>query len=284
MTSTEARVGDPSASGRTAPGSPIRMDGVANLRDLAGWSGRDGRVVRAGRVFRSAMLEPATPADLDRLAELRITTVVDLRTADERTAQPDKVPAGAITLVADVLADYVQAAPAQLEAVLTDPPMATEFLGGGKAEELLGGAYRGIVSLDSALAAYRAMFVRVLDEAAGDRALLFHCTTGKDRTGWGAASLLMLLGVGRDDVLAEYLLTNDQLLPALKPMFDRFAAGGGDPDVLLPVFGVREAYLRTAWDALDTTYGSIEEYFAKGLGIDTAAQDRLRQALLVDPG
>ena len=67
-------------------------------------------------------------------------------------------------------------------------------------------------------------------------------------------------------------------------MFDRFAAGGGDPDVLLPVFGVREAYLRTAWDALDTTYGSIEEYFAKGLGIDTAAQDRLRQALLVDPG
>ena len=284
MTGTETSISGPATANRPAPGSAIRMDGVANLRDLAGWSGRDGRVVRGGRVFRSAMLAGATQDDLDRLTALRITTVVDLRTAEERSAQPDKVPPGAMTLVADVLADYVQAAPAQLEAVLTDPPKATEFLSGGQAEELLGGAYRGIVSLDSARAAYRAMFGRLLDEVDGDHALLFHCTTGKDRTGWAAACLLMLLGVDRDDVLAEYLLTNAQLLPALKPMFDRFAAGGGDPEVLLPVFGVREAYLRTAWSELDTTYGSIEAYFATGLGIDAAAQERLRRALLVDAG
>lgn len=268
-------------SGPPTPGSPIRMDRVANLRDLGGWSGQDGRAVRAGRVFRSAMLEAATPDDLDRLAALRVTTVVDLRTANERTAQPDRVPPGATTLVADVLADYAQAAPAQLEAVLTDPPKATEFLANGKAEELLGGAYRGIVSLGSARASYRAMFGRLLEQRDGDEAMLFHCTTGKDRTGWGAASLLMLLGVDRDDVLGEYLLTNDQLLPALQPMFDRFAAGGGDQEVLPPVFGVRESYLRIAWHELDTTYGSIEEYFGRGLGIDATAQATLRQALLV---
>ncbi len=265
-----------------APGAAIAMDGVANLRDLGGWTTADGRVIRAGRVYRSAVLDKASPADLRRLADLGVGTVIDLRTAGERAAQPDLVPPGAEELVADVLADFVQAAPAQLESLLTDPPRATEFLGGGKAEELLGGAYRGIVSLDSALAAYRVMFGRLLRDP--DHALLFHCTTGKDRTGWGAASLLMLLGVSADDVRTEYLLTNDQLLPALQPVFDAFAAGGGDPAVLLPVFGVREAYLATGLDELATRFGTIEDYFATGLGIDAAAQETLRQRLLVDAG
>ena len=69
-------------------------------------------------------------------------------------------------------------------------------------------------------------------------AAALHCTTGKDRTGWAAAALLMLLGVSYDDVLTDYLLTNQQLLPSMQPLLDRFAAEGGDPELLLPVFGV----------------------------------------------
>lgn len=266
----------------SVPGQGIALQGVANLRDLGGWSGHDGRPVRSGAVFRSAMLAGATPDDLARLSRLGIGTVIDLRTVDERAAQPDRVPLGAVEVVADVMAGNVQAAPAQLEAVLQDPPRATEYLSGGTAEALMAGAYRSIVSSASALAAYRTMYSTLLSNEAS--ALLFHCTTGKDRTGWGAAALLMLLGVDRDDVLAEYLLTNDQLLPTLQGMFDRFAAGGGDPAVLLGVFGVRESYLRTALDELDATFGSIEDYFATGLGIDAATQAALRERLLDGDG
>ena len=262
------------------PGQPIPTSGVANLRDLGGWGSADGRVVAAGKVFRSAMLGRATPEDLQRLTDLRIGTVVDLRTASERIERPDLLPDGVVTVVADVLADYAQATPATLEKVLVDPPAATEFLANGKAEELLGDAYRAIVSLDSALAGYRQLFGHMLADAG--HALLFHCTTGKDRTGWGAAALLLLLGVDLEDVRAEYLLTNDQLLPALGPVFDSFAAAGGDPGVLLPVFGVRAAYLDTALDELAVRFGSIEEYFATGLGIDHAEQETLRRRLLVE--
>lgn len=263
------------------PGQAIPLTGVANLRDLGGWPTATGQVVAGGRVFRSAGLDRATDADLARLTALGVGTVVDLRTAGERAQAPDRIPDTATGIVADVLADFAQAAPANLEAALTDPAWTTANLSGGKAEELFAGAYRGVVSLDSALAAYRLMFTTLLDESdEPDEAMLFHCMTGKDRTGWGAAALLLLLGVSEQDVLREYLLTNDQLLPTLKPMFDDFAARGGDPEILQPVFGVRESYLRTALDEMSSRFGTVEGYFADGLGIGADGQESLRDRLL----
>jgi protein-tyrosine phosphatase len=82
-------------------------------------------------------------------------------------------------------------------------------------------------------------------------------------------------------VLADYMITNRDLLPALQPYFDRFAQAGGDPALLRPVLGVETAYLRTALDELRSRFGTIERYFSEGLGIDDEAQGRLR-ALLVD--
>jgi Tyrosine phosphatase family len=69
---------------------------------------------------------------------------------------------------------------------------------------------------------------------------VFHCTTGKDRTGWAAAATLLLLGVSTDDVFADYLPTNDQLHPALQPLLGQFRSIGGDPDLLKPVVGVQK--------------------------------------------
>jgi protein-tyrosine phosphatase len=137
---------------------------------------------------------------------------------------------------------------------------------------------REIVCLPSALTAYRQFFLGLADPAA--RPALFHCTTGKDRTGWGAAALLMLLGVSDVDVLRDYLLTNDELLPALHAIFDRFAAAGGDPALLRPVLGVREQYLTTALDEMRARWGTIQRYFDEGLGIDAVDRQRLRDAFV----
>ena len=153
------------------------------------------------------------------------------------------------------------------------------MLGDRRAAELFAQASRDIVSLPSALAAHRRLFTAILDDDR--RPALVHCTTGKDRTGWGAAALLTLLGVSEEDVLADYMITNRDLLPALQPYFDRFAQSGGDPALLRPVLGVETAYLRTAFDEMRTRFGTIERYFSAGLGIDDAAQERLR-ALLVE--
>jgi len=265
---------------RPAPGAAIPMQAVANLRDLGGWPTRSGGTVRRGAVYRSAGLDAASQADVATLAALGLRTVHDLRTATERSAQPDRLPAGARPVVADVLGGYTQAEMGRLFAVLDDPVRATELLSAGRAEALLAEAYRQIVSRDSAHAAYRTVFGSLLD---GATPTLVHCTTGKDRTGWAAAALLLLLGVPDEVVMAEYLLTNEQLLPRLQHVFDAFAEGGGDPDVLLPVLGVRPGYLRTALGVVVERFGTIEGYFADALGLAGAEQRRLRALLVIGP-
>jgi protein-tyrosine phosphatase len=180
--------------------------------------------------------------DLVAFAALGIRTVYDLRTGAERAVHSDHLPAGTQLTILDVLADETSAAPAQLAEALHDPQAAAAALGDGKAQVLFVRAYRDLVTLPSAISADRRLFTGLADEQ--HRPALFHCTTGKDRTGWAAAALLTLLGVSDVGVMADYLLTNDELLPQLEPIFDRFRAGGGDPSVLRPVLGVDASYPR----------------------------------------
>jgi len=260
----------------TTPGTSLGLTTLPNLRDLGGWPAAGGRV-RRGVLYRSTELHELGGPDVDALVALGLRTIYDLRTVAERDARPDRAPAGVRDVSLDVLADAEGAAPAELPALIADPERTRELLGDGGAIALFSGAYRDIFSLPSALAAYRAMFA---DLAEGGAPALFHCTTGKDRTGWAAAATLLLLGVSEADVRHEYLLTNDQLLPALQPLFDRFAAAGGDPELLRPVLGVRREYLDTALDEMRTRFGDVEGYFADGLGLDAGVRSRLRGVLL----
>jgi protein-tyrosine phosphatase len=267
---------------QSEPGAQIVIASLPNFRDLGGWATSDGRRVRRGLLFRSTDLDRLDAAGSEAVGRLRLRTVIDLRTADERQARPDRVPPGATEIVCDVLADDKDSAPAQLPKVMADPKHATDILGGDKATTLFERGYRDIVVLPSALAAYRRFFETVADGER--RPLLFHCTTGKDRTGWAAAVTLTLLGVSEEDVMRDYMLTNNQLLPALQPVLDKFRAAGGDPDLLLPVLGVREAYLGAAFDAMRERFGSLERYLAHGLGVDASMQDRLREELTEEAG
>jgi protein-tyrosine phosphatase len=262
-------------------GVKIDIPSLPNLRDIGGYAVAGGGRVKMGQLYRSVDLSRLHGDDVAALAGLGIRTVFDLRTQEERSAQPDVLPPGAKAIVCDVLAGDKQAAPAQLFDSLVDPAATEKLLGGGKAAELFEEGYRLIVGLPSALAAYRAFFEAIAQDAR--RPALFHCTTGKDRTGWAAAMTLLLLGVSEDDVFHDYMLTNRDLLPALKPLYDKFEAAGGDPHLLDPVMGVERVYLQTALDALRAQYGSVEGYFTDGLGIDAAGQDALRRAL-IEPG
>ena len=183
---------------------------MPNLRDIGGYAVAGGGRVRMGQLYRSVELNHLHGDDLTAMEALGIRTVFDLRTEDERKAQPDVVPAGAEEVVCDVLAGDKQTAPAQLYQVLGDPVAAGKMLGGGKAVALFEHGYRQTVGLPSALTAYRTFFETIARDAR--RPALFHCTTGKDRTGWAAASTLLFLGVAEDDVFHDYLLTNRDLL------------------------------------------------------------------------
>ena len=261
-----------------SPGVAIAIEGVPNLRDVGGWAAAGGKV-RTGQVYRSAEFSGLSGSAADEFGALGVWTVYDLRTADERSANANILPTGTEYIIFDILADRPGAGPAQMLQVLSDPKAAEQLLGGGKAVKLFEESYRQFLSLPSATTGYRQFFTILAEKE--HRPALFHCTTGKDRTGWAAASLLWLLGVSDEDVLADYLITNDSLVPALQPMVDKFASIGGDPALLAPVVGVQASYLEAARAEMESRFGDVETYFSKGLGVSSRTIDALRSSLVV---
>ncbi|MFB6618357.1 tyrosine-protein phosphatase [Streptomyces sp. NPDC085524] len=255
---------------------------VANLRDLGGTPLSGGRTVRSGLVLRSGQLDRL---DLDAdtaVASLGLTTVIDFRTSGERADHPDRVPAGARVLISDVLADKMNSgkmpAAVQLKHLLSDPVVAEEQLGGGKAQALFADVYRSFVTTASAQASYRMLLEELADPQAGP--LLFHCTAGKDRTGWGATVILSLLGADDETLMAEYLSVSSAVKQAFAPMIEGFTAAGGNPDIALALIGVFPSYLEAALDEVETRYGSMEKYVREGLGISDEKVEALRARLI----
>ncbi|RSS76787.1 tyrosine-protein phosphatase [Streptomyces sp. WAC06614] len=253
---------------------------VANLRDLGGTALAGGRAVRPGLALRSGQLDRLDLEADPAVAALGLRTIIDFRTAAERAAHPDRVPAGARMLVGDVLADRVHSgempAAAQLKDLLSDPAVAEQHLGGGRAQALFARTYRSFVSSGSGRAAYRMLLTELAAAESGP--LLFHCTAGKDRTGWAATVVLSLLGADEDTLMAEYLAVNPAVRQAFAPMIEGFIASGGDPEIALALIGVVPEYLLAALDEVDTAYGSMEKYVREGLGVpdDTVAALRTR--------
>lgn len=251
----------------------LHLKTVPNLRDIGGYRTADGRWVKMGLLYRSDQLDRLSDHDLGAMGDLGLALVADLRTASERSHEPDRVPAGAEHLVLDVAAD-------SKGSLGGDMRQAMATIAAGKGAEMLTEANRDFVSLNSARSAYHTLLSRIGAEAAGPT--LYHCTAGKDRTGWASAVILTLLGVPRETVMADYLASNDYLrakneatmamLGALPTPITR--------ENLEPVLTVRAAYIEAAFAEVDKRYGSFDRYVREGLGLNDAEIDRLRTTLL----
>ncbi|MGW8812983.1 tyrosine-protein phosphatase [Gordonia terrae] len=246
----------------------VLLTSAPNFRDLGGITVAGG-TVRSGQLYRSATLAQLSGDDLTAFTSLGIMTVYDLRTAAERDGALDRLPDTTRTVWLDVLADNAQNA-AATGLLMTDPLAYAETITDGRGIAQMEEANRNFVSLPSALAAYRAFYLGLIDDQRTGSAL-FHCTTGKDRTGWAAASILLLLGAAEPDVRADYLETNIDLAPMTDPILTFAASKGVDPELIRPLLGVRESYFDAALDEMRTQFGTIDDYAQRGLGL-TAEQ------------
>ena len=250
----------------------LHLGTIPNLRDIGGYRTTDGRWVKMGMIYRSDQLDRLSDSDLGAMSNLGLALVADLRTASERSHEPDRLPAGAEHLVLDVAADS--------HGLGGDMRQAMSLINTGKGAEMLTEANRDFVSLDSARTAYSALLGRIGAEDAGPT--LYHCTAGKDRTGWATAVILTILGVPREMVMADYLASNDYLRAKNETILAA-ASSASTPiarENLEPVLGVRAAYIEAAFAEVDKRYGSFERYVRVGVGLDDAAIDRLRTTLL----
>ena len=208
------------AAEQTPPGQSLGIKSVPNLRDLGGYKTKDGKTVKRDLVYRANQLYHVSPEDMQKLSELGHKNSLDLRTYAERQPRPDEVPPEVSVVWLDVLAGAPGAGPAENVRLMQNPTEANKVFGGGKADEGFKASYRQFVSLPSAQHEFRKLFLMLGDE--NELPALFHCTTGKDRTGWAAAALLTLLGVPKETVMEDYLRSNDYIIPMYQEVIDKF--------------------------------------------------------------
>lgn len=263
-----ARGGEVTVAERVLP-----LEGGRNFRDLGGYRAADGRHVRWGLLYRSGAMAGLTDADYRYLADLGIRTICDLRSTDERDrarvqwrlSEPPRM------LTRDYRMDM-----AAFAALMTGPHSAEAITAGmAKSYERIPYEYA---------ADYRVMFGELI---AGRVPLAFNCSAGKDRTGVAAALILLALGVPRQTVLDDYMLSNsaahiDSLAKIAGADDDPTAAAFArlPPEARRLLTGVQRAWLEAALGAIEAQDGSIPAYLERQLGVDARATRILRTRYL----
>jgi protein-tyrosine phosphatase len=235
--------------------------GASNFRDVGGYVSSDGRRVRQGRIFRSNQLGQLTSQDLSQLETLGVHSVVDFRSDDEIAKAGPGLLTGAFrhTLPIDPSIGYQLRI--RLEVGQTINRQITEAL--------MCDLYRSFVR-DYA-GHYRRFFEHLLAESTP---LIFHCSAGKDRTGFAAALILSALGVSREIVFQDYMLTN--LLWRIDPS----ATGNLPADVTTALGRAEEAFLAAAYETIDTEFGGMDNYLSQELGLQQPQRTRLSELYL----
>jgi protein-tyrosine phosphatase len=238
------------------------LQGASNFRDVGGYPTAGGQRVKRGHVFRSDHLAGLTDADVARLQALGVRHSLDFRGTAECTTTPyaiagiERVP---LTIEPTVIA-RMQALVAQGIVPTTEETVA-----------LMCETYRDFVNRNADT--YGRFMKHLLEQPTPQ---VFHCTAGKDRTGFAAALVLSALGVDRATIEHDYLLTN-QLYKR-----DVRLEGQGHPHVMKVLWQVQPEFLQAAFDAVDTQHGGMQDYLHGAIGLSPQELAELRRLLLED--
>ena len=239
----------------------IKLEGVSNFRDLGGYEAADGRMVKWRTIFRSDTLAALTDADMETVCGLGINTAVDLRYGDERAEEPSRfLGHGQV----EVLALGLDQRPD--DSFLDSFEIADDAA--AFARSYMADHYKNYPFLYAT--GYSTLMRRL---SAGEKCIV-HCTAGKDRAGTAAAIVLSALGVPRETVFEDYLLTNKY--------WDRAGRErpGMDAETVASIFSAREEYLNGAFRAIEDRCGTVQKYLNEVLELDDDAIARLRSACL----
>ncbi|MFE1793335.1 tyrosine-protein phosphatase [Streptomyces sp. NPDC059525] len=258
----------------------IPLQGAVNLRDVGGYYTYSGGQVRQGLVYRSDALGKLTAADITTVSGLGLTKVVDFRIPMELQYDgADRLPPG-LSPTSRPVSDLGLYGTLVGAISSGDPVKQEQMLGGGRAEAYMRDVYRTFVTSPE----NRAQFAATLREIAdgGQGPLLYHCTSGKDRTGWMSYVLLRALGVPQETAGSDYLASN-----TFRAAYDAQVRAGlkqsgrmQNPDLLIPLQEVRQDYLDAATARMEADYGGFYGYLTDGLGLDLRTLAKLQNKLV----
>lgn len=249
----------------------LPLEGSNNFRDIGGYKTRDGKTVKWGLVFRSDSLDELTDSDLEALTAKNLKTVIDFRSDKERAKKPDQIP--------ETVSKTLHL---QVGATSVDPDEFKRNLLSGK---LAGEDFRKMLidgnqqMIQQGEKPYGS-FLKALTNP-NNIPLVFHCAGGKDRTGVGTALLLSVLGVPRETIIHDYLLTNFYRQKHDAKKLEKMKKAL--PDLASEISEARKArraYIMAALTEIDTQYGGIDNYVRDVLKLDNSEIEKLKEIYL----
>lgn len=270
-------------------GQSIGLTSVANARELGGYVGEGGRVVRRGVLLRSAALAELSAEDQATLTDsYHLATVVDFRMSSEVEESPDPTIEGVRDVNLHIMDEQKLS---ELSATMTgllqegeDPTdSVTQLRLAIEVGIVSDHMYVDWLSSDVGRKGYAAFF-QELESLEEGQALLFHCTQGKDRTGVGAMLVLSALGVDEQTIMQDYLLTNEfnaERIAQERQMLEKRGLEGDELDEYLSAMDwVQERCLQNVLDWMVETYGSPQAYIQQELGVSAEQMADLQDKFL----
>ena len=266
----------------------IILQGAPNARDLGGIETSNGRVLRKNRLIRSGMLSRLTEADVQYLKNAGLNTVVDFRTSAERIEKPDRVIEGVNYIICPMMEG-------KTEGITRDKPetedeeaertvaMARRLMSSGDGDGIvqMRSLYPILVTMEHSVRHYRSFFEILLEHENG--ALLYHCTMGKDRVGVATALILSALGVPRETIVADYMITKERCAPGTKILIEncrKYTDNEKELEFIAWLDTVREDFIGAAFDAIDEGYGGMDAFLRSEMSMDDAKLERLKNLYL----
>ncbi len=255
----------------------IPLEGVLNTRDLGGLKTADGRRVRKELLIRSGSIDGISEAGKAKLDDIDVVAIIDLRTTAEAGEDPTAWPEG------EGPARYNFPVMEQENQMIADMrrSIKTGTATAAGTDKLFFDAF-GYIPSDYTKELRQFFDVLI---ATTEGAVLYHCSGGKDRTGVATALLLEALGVTREDIKADFLLSNalkDSDNKSVEVAAKVNAKFGTDmtPEAVWPSLGVRPEYLENFYTTVDQQYGSVNQYLREALGLTEADLETLRSRYL----
>jgi protein-tyrosine phosphatase len=256
----------------------LNFEGIANFRDLGGYPTDSGQHVKWGMLYRAGTLAHSSKADLQGLEHLNLHALIDFRSAAEKEEEPNRLPdpTGFTVVEIPTLDDGNKAMVGDIKARIE-----SGNFDGFDPNQAMVDANRQFASTFTPQ--FRQFIHTVLD--ANGAPVAWHCSAGKDRTGFAAAILLRILGVPRDVIMQDYMTSKQSALEARKSqlMMLRLLKGDEIADKLVIMLGVEEAWLNAAFNEIDAAWGSFDNYVHAGLGLTDADIAQLKANLLQEP-
>ena len=258
----------------------VQFDQLHNTRDLGGMVATDGRRIIQGMLYRSGHLNRLSVSDTDKLARIA-PVIVDFRTDAERREQPDQKISGTESIHIPIVDDLTAGISREQGALME---MFRKFILKPKeAKQYMCDMYRAFVS-DDVVRKYAGFTDLLL--GLQDRAVLWHCTAGKDRAGIASVIVEEILGISRNEIISDYLKTNEYLEQdtGMLTALVKKQCGIDDPkadESLRYLFGTEKEYIETYYQAIDEKYGSMNAFIRDGLCITTEGLKQMKEKYLV---